>query len=237
MHGKVRAVIFPVLFAAFVALSTAQLQADALHGMCGYSSPACQDNGTVTPVFTSSPTYGFTSSPAGLSGTLDVITLIPDNITGANSESFSIFGGATSPAASTLVNMSAWTSNKVDLSTFVGLGKVTPSSPLGAFLPTTQSFDSSATGYYVYLADLGTNTLGGTLATTLSLNDGSFDLPVGSSIFAFLDTSKGWVATANSGQISIDGASPIPEPASLALFGFGLLGLACFTHWKLRHAN
>ncbi|HEV2419297.1 MAG TPA: PEP-CTERM sorting domain-containing protein [Terriglobia bacterium] len=215
---------FALLLAALATISTAQLRADALHGACNSPTPACSDNGTVTPVASSSPTYSFISSPSGDKGDYEIITLIPNNLTGANSESFSVMGGATSPAAASLVSTTAWTSGKLDA--YLGIS-ATPANPIGAFLGTTQGLDSSATGYFVYMADLGTNTLG---AATPALNDGSFAFPNGSAIVAFLNTgttgSPDWVGTAPSGQLSIDASpSTVPEPASMVLLGSGLLAI------------
>ncbi|HEV2500588.1 MAG TPA: PEP-CTERM sorting domain-containing protein [Terriglobia bacterium] len=214
-----------LLIAALATITTAQLRADALHGVCVSPTPACSDNGTVTPVASSSPNYSFISSPSGDTGNLEIITLIPDNLANASSESFSVSGGSTSPASASLVNPIDWNSGKLDA--FLGIS-ANPANPIGAFLSTTQALDAGATGYFVYMADLGTNTLG---ASSPVLNDGSFDLPKGSAIVAFLNTgttnSPDWVATAPSGQLSIDPTPPstVPEPASMLLLGSGLLAI------------
>lgn len=223
------------LIAPLVMISALPLHADALHGVCDSPTPACSDNGTVTPVLSNNPTYGFTSSK-GASGDYLIVTLIPNNIAGAASESFSVSGGATSPAASSLFSGTAWTSGSLDA--YLGIS-ASPTNSIGAFLPTTQSLDSGATGYFVYEADLGTNTLLGSSATTATpmLNDGSFSFPNGASIVAFLNegttASPDWVGAANSGQLSVDGPSPtVPEPASLFLLGTGLLALALLIRRK-----
>lgn len=232
--------IFKICSLAFlimplVMISALQLRADALHGVCDSPTPACSDNGTVTPVLSNNPTYGFTSSK-GASGDYVIVTLIPDNIAGAASESFSVSGGATSPASASLVSATAWTSGKLDA--YLGIS-ASPTNPIGAFLSTTQGLDSGATGYFVYEANLGTNTLLGASATTATpmLNDGGFFVPNGASIVAFLNegttASPDWVATANSGQLSVDGPSPtVPEPASLFLLGTGLLALSLLVRRK-----
>lgn len=227
------------LIASVAMISALQLRADALHGVCDSPTPACSDNGTVTPIASNNPTYGFTTG-SGATGDLLIVTLIPNNISGAATESFSVSGGATTPAVANLVGTTAWTTGKLD--TVLSLaGGASPTNAIGAYLGTTQSLDSGATGYYVYEADLGMNTLLGNSATTATpmLNDGSFDLPNGASILAFLNegtsASPNWIATSNSGQLSVDGPGPqstTPEPASLFLLGTGLLALAVLVRRK-----
>jgi PEP-CTERM motif len=196
---------------------------DPLHGVCDAPTPACTDNGTVTPTTSTSPHYGFTVSPGPHAGVYEVVSLIPNNVVGANLKIFSVTGGATSPAPATLFSSTAWTSGFLDA--YLGI-VASPANPLSAFLTTTQANDPGATGYFVYVAMLGTNTLLGPSATTATpvLFDGSFVFPIGSSIVAFLNegtsSSPNWIATAPSGQLSIQ---PAPEPASILLFGTGLL--------------
>jgi hypothetical protein len=206
-------------------LGTGSAWADALHGVCLSPTPACSDNGTVTPVTSQTPNYGFTISPGPQTGELLVVTLIPDNVAGAGSESFSVNG-----SSATLFNSTPWTSGF--LAAYLG-GSATPKNPIGAYLPTTDSFDSGATGYFVY-----TTLLSGTLTdpsdpgATLALSDGSFVLPLGTSIVGFFEASGSddVVATANSAQLSIEGGGTpptgVPEPGSLMLMGAGFLSMA-----------
>jgi hypothetical protein len=223
--------LFPVLFVLGGALilfggasvSHAQTSIDPLHGVCDAPTPACTDNNVVTPTTSTSPHYGFTVSPGPNSGLYEIISLIPNNVPGASVENFSVTGGATSPAPATLFSSTAWTGGF--LAAYLGIA-ASPSNPFSAFLPTTVAHDPGATGYFVYVSVLGTNTLLGPSATTATpvLFDGSFVFPSGSSIVGFLNdgtiSSPDWIATASSGQISIQ---PTPEPESILLFGAGLL--------------
>jgi hypothetical protein len=70
-----------------------------------------------------------------------------------------------------------------------------------AWLPATQTVDSGAKGYWVFQANLGTNTLAKNAAGSASLNLGS-SLPAGSLIVAFPSSGMGKsTATANSAAL------------------------------------
>src|SRR5260370_37430397 len=65
---------------------------DPLHGFC-VAPLDCSDNGTVTPITTTNtPDFGFYKSPNRGSGEFYLDVLIPNSLSGAGSESFSISG-------------------------------------------------------------------------------------------------------------------------------------------------
>lgn len=230
LAGSVVALTFFITLSSQTAMATT---IDPLHGCENGPTATCNEanvnNTKVTPVYSQTPTYGFTISPGNKTGDFWVVTLIPDNDTGASSESFKVSGGATSPATATLFSTTAWTSGDLTAYLNLTLGTGAPPNPLNAFLPATQEFDSGATGYYVYVADVGTNTLGSPSVAPPalpSLSDGTFVLPLGTSIVGFLDlgTKKhpGWISTAQSGQLSIDAPTAV-EPSTVTLLGVMLL--------------
>jgi hypothetical protein len=186
---------------------------DPLHGQC--NAGCLPDNGTNTPITVNSPVnFGFASSQPGSSGTLVLDFLIPDTAS-AISASISITGSATTSA--TLFSMTPWTSGALDA--YLGIS-ASPNTPIGAYLPSTQTFVPTATGFFVFQANFGSFTLNGPgapLADTFSASA----IPKGSYIVAFLN---GDVATANSGAL-FETASAAPEPSTWAMMLVGFAGL------------
>jgi hypothetical protein len=207
---------------------------DPLHGYCS-GAGQCIDNGTNTPTTNNPPTdFGFTISPGPNSGDLLIDILVPNDE--QNQPSYSITG--TFSGSATLFGTTDWITG--DLAAFLGI-LAAPADPIGAFLPSTQALDSTATGFSVYQLDAGTQTLQGPSNPGVwpLLNLGS-PLPTGSYIVGFLNAgTDGWIATANSGAIFEDGNTPggeagtVPEPSSLVLFGSAALGV---TFWLRRRA-
>jgi PEP-CTERM motif-containing protein len=197
----------------------------SLHGFCYGGSP-CSDNGTVPPSF------GFSVSSGPQTGNLLVDVLVPNNLVGApGTLGFSITGtqgGATNTAAlsgtASLFSPTAWTSGF--LAAYLGIS-ASPANPIGAWLPTTQTVEAAATGYFLYQVSLGINQLqppadelGGPL-----LNLGGSALPIGSVLVGFLDTGDGIMATANGRALWIEDPPPsVPAPSTLVLFGGALFG-------------
>jgi len=217
--------------ALFSTPAFADVVLDPLHGCVG-STPNCFDNGTNTPTSLNPPNpFGFTASTGPLTGDTLVEILVP-NTEQAGITSFSITGGTNSPATTSAKG--EWTSGQLDM--FLGIS-ASPTNPIGAFLTSTKALVPSATGFSVYQADLGIETLPppGMPSDPLSLGS---QIPLASYIVEFENigttANPNWIATANSGAIfettactpgtpNCGSGPPLPEPSSLALFGSALV--------------
>jgi PEP-CTERM motif len=209
-------------------------KADAMHVYCDSPTPTCVDAGSYTPTWASSPFFSFTlSGSMNKTDTGDFLleVLIPDNL-GTNSESFSVgctTCSNTSVTSSIVNSLDEWNSGK--LSTYVGIS-AHPQNPIGNFLPNTQIPDPGAEGFWVYQLDFGDVTFGtGHADPEFSLKNG-FTLPAGAWVLGYVDCG-GWIATANSSSLLEEG-TPVPEPASLAIFGAALIGFAGFAAIRRR---
>jgi len=76
------------------------------------------------------PNFEFVSSPGNASGTLFVDILVPDNVLGGDTLSFSITDGAGSPRAGSLFSSTPWTSGK--LAGYLNIG-ASPANPIGNY--------------------------------------------------------------------------------------------------------
>lgn len=204
----------------------ASAKADTLHGFCWGTTPTCIDNGTNTPTSTNPPQFGFTASSGPSTGTFFVDFLIPDSNTGLSPITIDVTKGGSGnnmsfTGTANLFSSTPWTSGQLD--SYLGIS-ASPTNPIGAF-----TIPSGSTGFFVYQADLGINTLAGNsnpgLDTLLSLTSG---IPRGTYILGFLDIDGSFSATSNSGAILETGTPTpsVPEPGSLILLCTGLLGAA-----------
>jgi PEP-CTERM motif len=183
--------------------------------------------------------FGFSAGGHSATGDLMIDILVPDNVSNPMT-TYTISGplvGASTFTA-TLFSTTPWTGAGKPpqaLDAYLGLS-ASPNNPIGAYLPSTLPFQPTATGFFVYTADLGTQTLpsnsGASNSDLLTLNK---QLLQGSYVVAFLDSTN---ATANSGAIFEKGAmTPVPEASTWAMLLLGFAGLGFAGYRKARSAE
>jgi hypothetical protein len=194
---------------------------DPLHFSCGN---CLNDNGTVTPTTGGAPTdITVTSSPAR-SGDLTLKILVPNNFTAPATDAVTgMINGTSFTGTAHLFSTTAWTSGDLD-SGFLGITNFAngaPPNPLNAWLPSTDSVDPGATGFFVLTLDLGQvslNSPGGSSPIDLSLGS----LGLGGLVLGDLMTADGDVTTAQSAALFVEpqlAATPIPNTLALMIGG------------------
>jgi hypothetical protein len=210
-----RNLILTAMLVAALTLASAPAQADALHGFC--TNLTCSDNGAITPVPTTSPSFGFWDASGPITGTDVVVILTLSNV--GSSIALNPTNVAGSPPTSATLLGTEWTSGS--LASFLGLSG-SPNNPFGNY-GGASGLDPGATGFFVYELNLGSQTaqnqaneLSGPLFSATGLSPGTF-------ILDFVDG----VATANSAALQV-----VPEPGTITLLGAGLLSLVGFSRRK-----
>ena len=155
-----RLLLAAVATAALVTFSTARadtvpIEPDPLHGSClgcVHTNIGGNDVTVLGPLGVSS--FGFTSSPPGASGNLQIKVLIPNSFTLAQVQAFDAGVNVTN-AGSTfdlhLFSQTAWTSGFLETD-YLGntLANGAPKNPLDAWLGATNAvLTNDATGYFV----------------------------------------------------------------------------------------
>jgi PEP-CTERM motif-containing protein len=229
--------IRPIVVALAIMMFAIGASADTLHGYC--VSPAAPCNNTPT---TNNPPYfafGFSGNATKTgSGDFLLVGLVPDNRNAGFSLTLDGTNTASSAVTGALVSATVWNSG------FLSAYLTSPtfphkSLPLSGYLPSTQSVDPGANGYFVYLFDFGAFNYK-TAAGDPTFSVGSGAVPQGTIFLAALTNTqhKVIVDTPSGGSILEAGSLPslppsVPEPSTLLMMGPGLIGLAGLARKRL----
>jgi hypothetical protein len=232
---------------------------DPLHGKCTGCSAQTIGGNDVTKIGAGGVTnFGFASSPAGASGNLDLVFLIPNSFTLTQVTNFANLVNVTGIGGpfDIVLHAGQWTSGTLQGDYFhnVSAGG-SPPNPLSAWLGATQTIDPTATGYYVLEAFTGQHTLGGQNAALSAANTFSLDpavfaaggLIVGDMIVTETKhgvTTTGVISTAQSSALFYGGdnggpfinptVGGVPEPSTWAMMILGFAGVGFMAYRRSR---
>jgi len=221
------------------ASSIALAQTDSLHDFCTGDTAGCGsvsfNGGTMIATGTlTNPNFGVTRAPDNndsQSLNITVVVLVPNTGQNPNNFSFSVTGTNTgsSSGTSALFSSTAWTGN--DLISYLGQTKCNgcgPNEPYSSLGGGTLA----PGGYYAYQVTMGAVNFGSSTDPTFTLN-GTF--AAGTVVLSYVTCAVPSSActagevfddTAPSEAMQLGGNTPpVPEPASIALFGSGLVCL------------
>jgi hypothetical protein len=210
---------------ALIALASpaaAQVLEDPLHGYVELNgTPTNTDTGSISPLNLQNPNvtgFGFYASPAPQSGDLNILVLVPTNLSVTISPVLSgnLTGGSFS-------KVGTWTSaSGLDLADFLGLANAKPTNPFSGYAtPDSADLNGKPTAFDVYVDNLGPMETLQDISTSTMVDNISGLLP-GMEISAFMVEPGTTVMTASSGVLMVtNNASPVPGPIA----GAGLPGV------------
>lgn len=233
--------------------SFAQPAQAILHAFCVSPTPACLDNGTVTPTNTNPPSFGFATGGGGTFTSVLLEVLVPNNVKNAATQSITITGTThpTTGAAGVVTTLTdtaafsatAWPSagnTNETLATYLGISS--GNNKASAWLPSTDAVDPGANAYFVYQFAFPKETFGGNASGTPGQDPTfttSYHFAVGTIIAAFACTTG---TTKDPGKLTKIPGSPLlmtcdntanssvlfihhrhPEPMTLSLVAGGAM--------------
>ena len=246
MKAFVYSTIMAAGLAACAVVSPISASASPLHGYC--VGTGCPDLGMNSPTALNPPVFAFSTSGQDATGDFLVGILVPNDLSPpANFTILDHNNNAISWTATPLSTTKAWTTGELGAyMTSVGAKNISGGNghKADAYLPATQALDASATGFWVYVADLGTQTLENQADVFTGLElELSGQMPLGGYLLGFLGTqtctvhrgvehcSTTYDMNSNSGAILETNpdcpdchTENVPEPMTLSLVGAGLAG-------------
>jgi len=208
---------------------------DPLHGACTGCTAANIGGNDVTVIGPNGvSSFGFTSSPPGATGDLQIKVLIPNSYTLAQVQAFDAGVNVTNQGNTFdlhLFSTTAWTSGTLELDYLNNtLANGAPPNPLDAWIGATNTVQPDATGFYVLTAETGLHTLGGQSDPLSILNTFGLDpafMALGGFIVGNMFTDGGVISTAQSSALFFNQPSSGPfctncNPSAVPLPGVGM---------------